>query len=649
MPTSPSGGNLPAWGAWPMLGRDDELAQLGKWFANPNLHRMVVVHGPPGVRKTALAHYYASSNIGQYPGGVFLAVATDDPAAAVLQMAQRHRGMVPSKRTLQEPALRQDRDGPPGTLDEEVALAWHLLGKEPTLVILDNVLSAESLPDAWLPPAAARVHLLVTTQHIDWSPRFHLCALAPLKDRDGARLLQALTSAELVSDAEGERLSRQLDGLPQGIVPAAGTINSLARRGRRWSESDVVKRGRLGAAARSFEPAWRLLDDDARAVLWTAALGAPDCVDPTLVGHTLGWTEPSRFELGVARCVDGGLLVGGAQLRVHRSLQDWVLCRDPPVDRDAILARRRDQLNACAERIVDENPRASDAAQLLAMLLESAGLDRWAEATRLASWGAPQALRVGAALEELQAWHQATEWISKVLSLAGIDALGPVSEEWRGAWYILGWAAFGQGAIEAAKRNFEIGASVAAGATTARHHDLIGRSLHGLGRCWQTQGDYARAREHYLLALDEKRQRDLQGRVDHRSIGITLHAIGSCWQEEGTTPARGSTTCSPSKRSAKATSRAASILAALPLRVSNLGSPTCRAVGGLRLPCRYGPATMSCVRTLGVEKPSWAHRRKVSNNICWRSSSRWPSVSRTSYGLPPRSAAWRSALSRPAS
>ncbi len=61
----------------------------------------------------------------------------------------------------------------------------------------------------------------------------------------------------------------------------------------------------------------------------------------------------------------------------------------------------------------------------------------------------------------------------------------------------------------------------------------LGRSLHQVGSCYSSLGEFEKARGWYERAVAAKEKGDVHGRVDSESLGSSLHAVGACCVELG--------------------------------------------------------------------------------------------------------------------
>ncbi|MDA0159166.1 tetratricopeptide repeat protein [Solirubrobacter ginsenosidimutans] len=64
-------------------------------------------------------------------------------------------------------------------------------------------------------------------------------------------------------------------------------------------------------------------------------------------------------------------------------------------------------------------------------------------------------------------------------------------------------------------------------------HAGLGVSLHQVGYCHFSLGGYEQARPWFEQAVEEARQGDVQGRIDHSTLGRSLHQVGSCYLSLG--------------------------------------------------------------------------------------------------------------------
>lgn len=116
--------NIPAmWQDRPFAGRAAQFAELDELFADKSQPRVGVLAGGPGSGKSHLAVRYALERGRQYEGGTYVFTAAHSgPPTEQLQAWEPPPGLSPTERW-----------------------EWVLtrLGKEPTLVIYDNVVERE--------------------------------------------------------------------------------------------------------------------------------------------------------------------------------------------------------------------------------------------------------------------------------------------------------------------------------------------------------------------------------------------------------------------------------------------------------------------------------------------------------------------------
>lgn len=139
---------------------------------------VVVISGPGGMGKTALAVQWAHRIVGRFPGGqLFLDLHGHDPDSAVpVEVALTHLLL----------GLGVPDDRVPTTMPEKIGLYRSLLHRRHVLIVLDNCAAGAELAE--LVPGAATSLLLVTSRNV----------LAPLIVRHGvcAARLDALDPAE---------------------------------------------------------------------------------------------------------------------------------------------------------------------------------------------------------------------------------------------------------------------------------------------------------------------------------------------------------------------------------------------------------------------------------------------------------------------
>lgn len=194
------------------VGRQAEIEALEGWLGNREDHALVVLSGPPGVGKSALAVAVGHLMADSYPDGQLFV----DLRGFSAEHAMRPVDVLPRfLRSLGLPATQV-----PAELDEQAATYRSLLAGRRVLVVLDNAASAEQVRP--LLPGAPGCGVLVTSRD----------QLRPLVAIDGARFVPLdVLSAEdarlvLAQGIDADRLvadTRAIDHLVElcGHLPLA--------------------------------------------------------------------------------------------------------------------------------------------------------------------------------------------------------------------------------------------------------------------------------------------------------------------------------------------------------------------------------------------------------------------------------------------
>jgi tetratricopeptide (TPR) repeat protein len=223
-PARPVPQQLPA-GTVPFVARDAECRALDEALLSSGggAVRMVVVAGPPGVGKTALAVDWAQRALGRFPDGVLYADlrgwGPDRPITAeeVLPAWLRSFGMDPA-------ALQDD------VASRATALRSVLVDRR-VLLVLDNARDEEQVRP--LLPGSASCAVLVTSRHDLQGLAIHhgarVMTLDPLSPAVAAGLLGEIVGAEIAGSAK--ILARLC-----GHLPLALRVVAESARGRSAAE-----------------------------------------------------------------------------------------------------------------------------------------------------------------------------------------------------------------------------------------------------------------------------------------------------------------------------------------------------------------------------------------------------------------------------
>jgi transcriptional regulator with XRE-family HTH domain len=423
------------------VGRDAELQTISEHLAEPaqdDVPHTVIVAGPPGVGKTALA-IEAAQRLRE-PGSLplFLDLLGPNPALArpALSVVQ---GL------LREVFDPQDGD-PPSTLDACVAKWQEMCARHDRIIVLDN--AAE---EAQIRPvlAGGSVRVIITSRRslagLEDVERIHL---DPLPSPDSIRLLRDIVPPGQRTDRDITELARLCSDLPLALRIAGNRIASQPSR----TAADFIRRLRsddqrlraLVAGDLSAEAAFRLSYDDlgpfAAHLFRNLCLSYGLMFDVPLVAVLMD-ADPLDVEESLDELVELGLVefIGQRRYRLHdllRLFSAHELQREDEQSGDRAQARLRGWLlstAAMAGSLFAPNA-AEGRAERPEWLADRASADQWLRWNREQWWPAFQhAARIG---------HD-----REIVSVA--EALHWYAPTWM-AWN--SWQAFYSLSVEAARR-----------------------------------------------------------------------------------------------------------------------------------------------------------------------------------------------------
>ncbi|MFC7403664.1 AfsR/SARP family transcriptional regulator [Georgenia alba] len=202
------------------VGRDGQVDQLLAWLAEPDGTPVVVISGPPGVGKSALALRAAHEATDAFPDGQLFVDLRGFSGEQRLTAADALPRFL---RALGVPGERI-----PADVDEQAALYRSRLAGRRVLVVADNAGTADVVRP--LLPGESGCAVLVTSRdrfvELAASDAARLLPLDPLAPQDSARALAAQISHERVSrepDAAA-RLAQACGGLPVALRIAGATL-----------------------------------------------------------------------------------------------------------------------------------------------------------------------------------------------------------------------------------------------------------------------------------------------------------------------------------------------------------------------------------------------------------------------------------------
>jgi transcriptional regulator with XRE-family HTH domain/tetratricopeptide (TPR) repeat protein len=323
------------------VGRDAEVAALGARIA-ATVPVVAVLHGPPGVGKTALAIRVAELHRDRFPdGSYYLDLRGTDPepmAAAEVQAALLKALGVSSRQ------IARDHDERAGQLRA-------LLTHRRCLVILDNA-GSEPQVRGLLPGAGASCVLVTSRRALGGLEAVTRHGLAPLRPEESAALLHTVGGP----DASAARRAAEVDTLARlcGHLPLALTIAGTRLAGRPMSHliaelSDAERRlatltSQDNGVEAAFSVSYTRLAEPVRTVFRRLAhvptVSFSAAAAAVLAGRDLVETEDHLEEL-----LDLGLLQpeGGDRYRLHDLIRLYAADRlraEEPVPLRAATERR---------------------------------------------------------------------------------------------------------------------------------------------------------------------------------------------------------------------------------------------------------------------------------------------------------------------
>lgn len=209
------------------LGRRCELAALRADIERAGLDtlagrpvsraRVLLVAGPPGSGRTALAEEFAAEQLasGAYPGGL-LRVRLTEPGGTP----------VPAEHAARELLGALDIAAPPGAGDDDLtSIVRRALTGRSAVLLLDDAASAEQL-DAFVPDSRDCLVLAVAGGPLTGLPGVRPCTVGGLRTPDAVRLLarRAGDVRVTVDPTAAERLAEVCGHLPAALVLVGGWL-----------------------------------------------------------------------------------------------------------------------------------------------------------------------------------------------------------------------------------------------------------------------------------------------------------------------------------------------------------------------------------------------------------------------------------------
>ncbi|TDC10247.1 tetratricopeptide repeat protein [Nonomuraea longispora] len=332
------------------VGRTDEVVLLRERLApgdDAPPGPLVIITGPPGVGKSALAVQVAHRVEERFPDGqlyVNCRGATPElPALSALEVLGRFLR-----------ALGVPPHAVPSDLDEAAAVWRSRLHGRRVLALLDDAADLGQIRPLLSTPFGTS--LLVTSREtMTWGDDFFQLELDRMSHAESATMLAGLAGAGRVTEDAGQTASlvRLCDGLPLALKIAGArlagrtdwTVATLTARlsdeRRRLHElavGDLAVRSSLAAGHTALERGRRAVDRQAARIL--ALLGLLHVPEATaeVAGALLG-VPPAEAEPGLERLVDAHLLdrAGQGRYQLHDLVRLFAGELRPDGARDALI------------------------------------------------------------------------------------------------------------------------------------------------------------------------------------------------------------------------------------------------------------------------------------------------------------------------
>jgi tetratricopeptide (TPR) repeat protein len=267
------------------VGRAGDVAEVVTAILGPgDSHRaaVVLIHGMPGIGKTALAVAAAHAARNWYPGGCLFAdfgsADTQRSLSAIQARLLRRLGIA--------------AEAIPAEPDEIRALYLSVLYRRPVLIVADDVTTSDQVT-ALVSASPACAVIATSRCRLDALDDSHQILVRPLGTGDAVALFRAVCGrADIGSDADLARIAAACGGVPLALRVAAAKFREsghgaaeladcLERPGAAWAELDDGER----SVQRVLDSAFGALPHDGQRTLAMLGVHPSDSAD----SHAIAW------------------------------------------------------------------------------------------------------------------------------------------------------------------------------------------------------------------------------------------------------------------------------------------------------------------------------------------------------------------------